>query len=228
MEEVKLLGFWASPFSHRITWALKLKGVNYEYIEEDIFNKSLLLLQYNPVHEKIPVLLHAGKPIAESGVILEYIEETWLDKCPLLPKDPYERAMARFWIKFADDKYMDFYSFFGINERSMEDQEMAVKEAVKVLKVLEEQCLGDKKFFGGNAIGLVDIAYGWLGHWLGGLEEVMGVKLLEPTNFPRLCAWVKNFGDVPVIKENLPNRERMLVYFQELREKSVAEIGGHI
>lgn len=60
-------------------------------------------MPYRPVHKNIPVLLRDGKPIAESMVILEYINETWPNN-PLLSKDANERLAVQFWAKFIDEK----------------------------------------------------------------------------------------------------------------------------
>ena len=97
-----MLDTWASMFGMRVRIALAEKGVKYEYKEENLMNKSPLLLQMNPIHKKIPVLIHNGKPICESAIIVEYIDEVWKDKAPLLPSDPYQRAHARFWVNYID------------------------------------------------------------------------------------------------------------------------------
>ncbi|KAL5697777.1 glutathione transferase [Ranunculus cassubicifolius] len=214
MEEVKLFGMWASGFSYRVIWALNLKGINYEYIEENLADKSSLLLQYNPVYKKIPVLVHGEKPIVESNIILEYIEETWREK-PLLPNDPYEKAQARFWIKFGEDKSIIFWKFFA---NTGEEQEKAVKESLETLKTLEEHGLGDKKFFGGESIGIVDLSFGWIAHWLGIMEEAACVKIVEPFLLPRLCQWMERFKEVPAIKENLPKHDALLAHYKKNRE----------
>ena len=68
-DTVVVLGTWNSPFSNRVRIALLEKGVEYEYKEEDLLNKSPLLLESNPIHKKIPVLFHNERPICESLIM---------------------------------------------------------------------------------------------------------------------------------------------------------------
>ncbi|TYI11123.1 hypothetical protein ES332_A09G189500v1 [Gossypium tomentosum] len=202
-EEVKVFGYWASPYSYRAELALKLKGVSYEYINEDIFgNKIDLLLKYNPVHKKVPILLHNGKSIVESVVILEYIEETWKHNL-YLPQDPYDKATARFWIKFIDEK----------NER-----EKVTNEACEYMKTLES-ALNGKKFFGGETIGMVDIVASSVGYFIRVTQEIMGLNLLSADKFPQLFQWSEDFANCSIVKESLPPRDKLLPFVKGLIAK---------
>ncbi|KAL0443666.1 UNVERIFIED_CONTAM: Glutathione S-transferase U25 [Sesamum latifolium] len=78
-DELILLGYNISMFVMRVRIALDEKGIEYEYREENLANKRPLLLEMNPVHKKVPVLIHNGKPVSESLIILEYIEEIYTD-----------------------------------------------------------------------------------------------------------------------------------------------------
>ncbi|KAJ6833554.1 glutathione S-transferase U8-like [Iris pallida] len=141
-EEVKVLGAYGSPFSRRVELALRLKGVPYEYLEQDLAHKSGLLLEHNPVQKKVPVLVHDGKPVVESLVILEYVEDTWKGGHPLLPGDPHGRAQARFWAKFIDDKcnsavWMSCWS-------RGDTQKMFMEQSKENLKLLEAELKGEE------------------------------------------------------------------------------------
>ncbi|KAF6158701.1 hypothetical protein GIB67_040215 [Kingdonia uniflora] len=102
--DVKLFGRWPSPFAMRPRIALNIKSVGYELLEEKSGVKSDLLIKSNPVYKKIPVLIHGDKSICESLVIVQYIDEAWSSGPSILPSDAYDRATARFWAAYIDDK----------------------------------------------------------------------------------------------------------------------------
>ncbi|KAK6787584.1 hypothetical protein RDI58_016109 [Solanum bulbocastanum] len=212
MGEVKLIGSSGSLFCTRVEWALKLKGVDYEYLQEDLLNKSELLIKSNPVHKKIPVLLHDDKPVVESLVILEYIDETWKGYS-LLPQDPHERATVRFWAKFVDDKCV-IGSWQAMAMQDEGEAKAKAIESVQELYAFIEKQIEGKKFFGGEQIGYLDLVMGWKTLWLSAMEEVGNVKLLDPEKFPSLHQWAENFKEIPIIHECMPQKETLVNYFQ--------------
>ncbi|KIH58483.1 putative maleylacetoacetate isomerase [Ancylostoma duodenale] len=78
--------------------ALNLKKVDYEYKTINLLSKEDLnspdFLAVNPAR-KVPALVVDGVPLTESMAIMEYIDETYPGGCPILPKDPIQRAQSR-------------------------------------------------------------------------------------------------------------------------------------
>jgi len=218
--QVKLLGEYTSSFVLRVRMALALKGIDYEFIEENTQNKSQLLLQSNPVHKKIPVLLHNGKPVCESMIIVQYIEEAWDTKAPvLMPKDPYDRAIARFWAAFVDDKLLP--SVWGVFRGQGEQQQKAVEESVANFLVLEEtlRTRSGKPYFGGDEIGFVDIALGGMLAFMKAIEKATNSVLIDVEKMPLLSAWMDRFCKADGVKEVMPDPAKLLEFVFAMRVK---------
>ncbi len=93
--DLKLYGSCFCPFVHRVWISLEHKGLDYEYVEVDVYRKPKLLLDINP-RGLVPALRHGAWGCYESTVLMEYLED--LNKGePLLPKDPKLRAHSRLW-----------------------------------------------------------------------------------------------------------------------------------
>ncbi|XP_065878567.1 glutathione S-transferase U7-like [Euphorbia lathyris] len=207
-EEVKVLGTWASPFSNRVELALKLKGIPYQYIEEDLSNKSPLLLKSNPIFKKIPVLIHNGTPISESLLILEYIDETW-PNIPILPNNPSQKATARFWAQFVDGKILGTASKY--RSAKLEEKEQIIEQVGDEMRVLEKELKG-KKYFGGESIGYVDIAAFFILNMFLIREQVMEIGLISKQKFPVILEWMENMKEIDVVKQCLPPKDKHLAY----------------
>eukprot|EP00253_Pinus_taeda_P021286 PITA_21286 len=217
--QVKLLGVAYSPFVARVRIALTLKGIHYEFIEEDIQNKSELLLQSNPVHKKIPVLIHNGKPVCESMIIVQYIEEKWEKKAPnVMPKFPYDRSIARFWAAFIDDKLQFIPSIRGVFKGEGEEKQKAVEESVANLLLLEE-VLSGKEYFGGDEIGLVDIALGGLLVTVQTIERVTDSVLIDTQKLTLLSTWAHKFCKAEGVKEVLTDSAKLFEIVSEMKAK---------
>ncbi|KAL3631099.1 hypothetical protein CASFOL_024083 [Castilleja foliolosa] len=180
--------------------ALNLKSVDYEFIDQDLGNKSQLLLESNPVLKKIPVLIHDGKPVCESLVIVQYIDDVWTTNGPsFFPSDPYERATAHFWAAYLDDKMFPCIRAILLSLSNSEEAEktlIPLEEANQMLVMLENgfiKCSKGQKFFGGDKIGYVDIVFGSFLSWIKLLEMWGNVSLIGQSNTPNLFEWAQEF-----------------------------------
>ncbi|KAF7099952.1 hypothetical protein CFC21_101525 [Triticum aestivum] len=219
--DLQLLGGLVSPFTLRVRMALHVKGVSYEYLEQDLWDKSELLLASNPVHKKVPVLIHAGKPICESVAIVQYVDEVWASAPSLLPADPYDRAVTRFCAAYVDDEL--FPAWLAIL-RAATEEERAQKLAatLAVLAPMEEAFSACSAFSsGGDSIGYFDLALGCQLFWLDALREMFDVMVIDDGRTPPLAAWTERFLETEAAKMVKPPMSSMLEYAGQLRENRI-------
>ena len=99
MSTAKLITMYLSPWSERVRWALKFKGLAYEKenYEAGVDEEKIKRLTGQAM---VPVLLADGKVIPDSTAILEWLEDTRPEP-PLLPKSAKDRATATLWEEVA-------------------------------------------------------------------------------------------------------------------------------
>jgi glutathione S-transferase len=217
--ELKLLGVWTSPYVIRVRVVLNLKQLPYEYVEENLGSKSALLLGSNPVHQSVPVLLQGGRPVNESQIIVQYLDEAFAGPS-VLPADPHERAVARFWAAYVDDKVGSAWQGMLFTCRTEEERSAAVSRAVAALETLEgalTECSGGKAFFGGESIGFVDVVLGGYLGWFGAIDKMIGRRLIDPARTPLLARWEERFRAAEAAKGVVPDdADKMLEFLRTL------------
>ncbi|XP_057516127.1 glutathione S-transferase U9-like [Amaranthus tricolor] len=215
---VSLHGMWASPYARWIKIALKIKGINYEYVEENLKKKSQILLRYNPIYKKVPLLIHDNNPIIESLVILQYIDDTWKVSQPLLPLDSYSRYIVRFWADFIINQ-LDMSLRKVITSEEI-DEEMNIEEVKMKLNILEASMNTIFPYDPPSSceeMRMLDILMCTLPTIIKGIEEAFNIKLMDAKEYPLIFSRMSSLSDLTVVKETAPSHEKMIKFYRAYR-----------
>jgi glutathione S-transferase len=104
---MKIIGSFVSPYVRKVLVCMELKGLDYEVDPITPFFGNDEFRRLSPLC-RIPVLIDGDLVLTDSTVIAEYLDETYPDP-PLLPKEPKERARARWLEEFADTRLGDVF-----------------------------------------------------------------------------------------------------------------------
>ncbi|MEJ5072765.1 glutathione S-transferase [Enterobacter ludwigii] len=96
--------------SQRVLWALEELDLPYQIVRYQREPTMLAPEALKKVHPlgKSPVLEDDGLILAESGAILEYLQETHDPGQTLKPLNPQARIQYRFWLHYAEGSLMPF------------------------------------------------------------------------------------------------------------------------
>ncbi|OQV25545.1 putative Pyrimidodiazepine synthase [Hypsibius exemplaris] len=187
------------PYAERVRLLLNVKHVPYEVVNIDLKSKPEWFLERNPLG-KVPAIEEPGKkPLFESLVLAEYLDEQYPGSRQVVPKDAYEKARQKVLIEVLAQKVtVPFYGAFLRNEYD------ALSAA---LDDVEKQFLGSK-FFAGDNQGYVDLmVWPWFERLpaLASLSE--GAFDFSSARYPKLVAWSEALLSDPDIKATTYSKE---------------------
>lgn len=178
------------PYCARVRIVLAEKAIGFDTVTVDLDDRPSWIYDLNPTG-RVPVLEDDGLVLAESRVLMEYLEERF-PEVPLLPVDPADRALVRLRLERFDDLLGNVYYLFR-RERSSEQARSALDEALDDLaKLLERQ-----PYLSGEEYGLADCGYV---PWIFRAETSLGV---EVRGRPSIAAWLDRVEQRPAVAEEL-------------------------
>lgn len=214
----KLYSAWFCPFAQRAWIALVAKGVEFEYIEQDPYNKTSEWLTINP-RGMVPVIVHKGKTIYESSVCIEYVDETWSMGSRLLPADPYYRAHARIWGDFIGKKIVP--SFYALLMKQNESEQEEIKSQL-MSHLLEFVKAMDIKgpFFQGEKLGYVDIMLAPHAVRFFILKHYRCFEVPKSEEFKRFHIWCEAVRNASAVKVTLQDESKLLDSYKRYADAS--------
>jgi RNA polymerase-associated protein len=141
------------PFSQRCRIVLFEKGMDFQIIDVDLFNKPEDLAVMNP-YNRVPVLVERDLILYESNIINEYIDERFPHP-QLMPADPVMRARARlFLFRFEQELFSHVQVLEHGTVKQQEKARFIIKENLtQIAPIFIKQ-----KYMLGEEFSMLDVA----------------------------------------------------------------------
>jgi glutathione S-transferase len=131
-----------STCSQRVRFVLHAKGIAFGEQQLDLFTGDQLRPEYLALNPNglVPTLVHDGRVIVDSSVIMEYLEEVFGPEPQLVPEDPVERAAMRSLMRFIDEgptpaiRVPSYQTAFLRHFRNMSEEEFLALAESKPLR----------------------------------------------------------------------------------------------
>jgi len=197
---VTVVGSYISPYVRKVLVCLHLKGVAYDIDPIVPFFGSDEFSRLSPLR-RIPVLLDGDVTICDSTIICEYLDER-IPTPPLFPRDPADRARARWLEEFADTRLGEVIIWRLFNQRVITPavwgrptDEAVVAQTLEhdlpsALDYLEAQVPADGYLFGPRCVA--DIAIGAFFR-----NAAFARYTVDAVRWPRTAAFVARVLDHP-------------------------------
>jgi RNA polymerase-associated protein len=187
------------PFSQRCRIVLFEKGMDFQVVDIDLFDKPEDLAVMNP-YNRTPVLVERDLILYESNIINEYID----DRFPhpqLMPADPVMRARARlFLFRFEDELFSNIEAL----ERGTQKQADKARGLIRDSLTQIAPVFAHQKYMLGDEFSMLDVAIAPLLWRL----EVYGIQL--PRQGAPLMKYAERLFSRPAYIEALTASEKMM------------------
>jgi RNA polymerase-associated protein len=187
------------PFSHRCRFVLYEKGMDFQVIDVDMYNKPEDLAVMNP-YNRLPVLVERDLVLYESNIINEYIDERFPHP-QLMPADPVMRARARLMLFNME---VELFSQIEALESGKEKQVERAKQQVQDRLVELAPVFTKTKYMLGDDFTMLDVAIAPL---LWRLDH-FGIRLGKPA--AALMKYAERIFSRPAFIEALTPSEKVM------------------
>ena len=180
------------PYVQRARIVLAEKAIPHKVEFIDLANKPDWFLKISPLG-KVPVLCVDGRPLFESAVIAEYLDE--ITPGSLHPGDAFEKARNRSWIEFASATLASIATFY----RAVDAAALAAASTTlrSRFETLEDE-IGDGPWFNGEKFSIVDAAFGPVFRYFEVIDEYGEFEFFA--GLKRVNAWRSSLADRPSVR----------------------------